>query len=41
MNSPEDIRLLHEAGADAFLVGSAIMGSENIEEKVKALVEAI
>jgi len=41
MNAPEDICLLHEAGADAFLVGSAIMGSENIQEKVKTLVKAI
>lgn len=37
----EDIRLLYEAGADAFLVGSAIMKSDNIERKVRELVEAI
>lgn len=37
----EDIQTLHEAGADAFLVGSTIMGSKNIEEKVRELVEAI
>jgi indole-3-glycerol phosphate synthase len=41
VNNPEDIRLLHEAGADAFLVGSAIMKSKNVEEKVTELVKAI
>lgn len=41
VNSPEDIRILHEAGADAFLVGSAIMKSNNIKKKVTELVKAI
>lgn len=41
INNPEEVRLLHEAGADAFLVGSAIMKSKNVEEKVAELVKAI
>ncbi len=41
VNNPEDIQLLHEARADAFLVGSAIMKSKNVEEKVMELVKAI
>ncbi len=40
INSPEDIRHLRESGASAFLVGSAIMSSENIKEKVSELVYA-
>ncbi len=41
IESPENIRYLSECGADAFLVGSSIMKSDNIEEKVKQLVNAI
>ncbi len=41
INSPEDIRFLHSCGADAFLVGSSIMKSENIKENVNRLVNAI
>jgi indole-3-glycerol phosphate synthase len=37
---PEDIRFLRESGACAFLVGSAIMLTDNIEEKVKEFVNA-
>ncbi len=35
-----DLRRLRAAGADAFLVGSAIMKSENVKEKVRELVDA-
>ncbi|MBC7130924.1 indole-3-glycerol-phosphate synthase [Candidatus Bathyarchaeota archaeon] len=38
IQSPEDIRRLKRFGAKAFLVGSALMEAENIEEKVKELV---
>jgi indole-3-glycerol phosphate synthase len=37
----EDIRFLRACGAKAFLVGSAVMLSENIEEKLKELVLAL
>jgi indole-3-glycerol phosphate synthase len=36
----EDIRFLLGSGANAFLIGSAIMSSSNIEEKVKEFVNA-
>jgi len=35
-----DVRRLRAAGADAFLVGTAIMKAENVKEKVRELVEA-
>ena len=35
-----DLRFLRSAGADAFLIGSSIMLTENIEEKVKEFVKA-
>ncbi|HET6518038.1 MAG TPA: indole-3-glycerol-phosphate synthase [Nitrosopumilaceae archaeon] len=41
INSPEDIQLLKKYGSDAFLVGSSLMKSDNIEENVKKMVEAI
>jgi len=41
IESPEDIQLLKKYGADAFLVGSSLMKSDNIEENVKKLVNAI
>lgn len=41
INSPEDIQLLKKYGADAFLVGSSLMKSDNIEENVKKLANAI
>lgn len=37
---PKDVRFALGAGADAVLVGTAIMKSDNIEKKVKALVNA-
>ncbi|MEM3642045.1 MAG: indole-3-glycerol-phosphate synthase [Candidatus Bathyarchaeia archaeon] len=41
IQKPEDIRFLYACGAKAFLVGSAIMLAENVEEKVKELVLAL
>ncbi len=40
IETPEDIQYLKKCGADAFLIGSSIMKSENIEEQVKKLVNA-
>ena len=36
----EDIQYLKKCGADAFLIGSSIMKTDNIEEQVRRLVEA-
>ncbi len=41
VNSPADLRFLRLYGAQAFLVGSAVMLSGNVEEKVKELVSAL
>jgi indole-3-glycerol phosphate synthase len=41
VNTPADIQFLHACGARAFLVGSAIMKSDDVEEKVKELVQAL
>jgi indole-3-glycerol phosphate synthase len=41
INTSADLKFIHECGADAFLIGSAIMKSTNIEEKVKEFVLAI
>ncbi len=40
IQTPADIRFLRESGATAFLIGSAIMSSDNIEEKVREFVTA-
>ncbi len=40
ISTSEDIRYLKKCGASAFLVGSSIMKSDNIEEQVKKLVNA-
>ncbi|MCS7142636.1 MAG: indole-3-glycerol-phosphate synthase [Aigarchaeota archaeon] len=40
ISTASDIRRLREAGADAFLVGTSIMTSSDIEGKVRELVEA-
>jgi indole-3-glycerol phosphate synthase len=40
IETPEDIQYLKKCGADAFLIGSSIMKSQNIEEQVKKLVNA-
>ena len=41
IKTPDDICFLHENGACAFLIGSAIMLANNIEEKVIEFVNAI
>ena len=40
IETPEDIQYLKKCGADAFLIGSSIMKSNNIEEQVINLVNA-
>jgi indole-3-glycerol phosphate synthase len=40
IENPEDIQYLKKCGADAFLIGSSIMKSDNIEEQVRNLVNA-
>jgi len=40
IKTPADLRFLRQCGAKAFLVGSRIMLTENVEEKVKEFVEA-
>jgi len=40
IETAEDIQYLKKCGADAFLVGSSIMKSDNIEEQVGKLVRA-
>ena len=40
IQTPQDIRYLKKCGADAFLVGSSIMKSDNIGRHVRGLVEA-
>jgi indole-3-glycerol phosphate synthase len=41
IETPEDIKLLHKCGADAFLVGSSIMMSKDIKGSVEKLVSSI
>ncbi|MDH3502674.1 MAG: indole-3-glycerol-phosphate synthase [Nitrosopumilus sp.] len=41
IEKPEDIQYLKKCGADAFLIGSSIMKSDNIEGHVRKLVNAI
>ncbi len=41
IKSSADVRFLHECGAHAFLVGSSIMRSSNIQKMVKELVLAL
>ena len=41
INTPEDIQYLKKSGANAFLIGSSIMKSDNIEEQVRKLVNSI
>ena len=40
IKSPADVRMVLDAGADAVLVGTAIMRAKDIEMAVKSLVEA-
>jgi indole-3-glycerol phosphate synthase len=41
IESPKDIKFLRQCGADAFLVGSSIMGSKDIKGLVSSLVLSI
>jgi len=41
INTSEDIQYLKKSGANAFLIGSSIMKSDNIEEQVRKLVNSI
>lgn len=41
IETPKDVNFLHDCGANAFLVGSSIMKSDNIQERVSQLVNAI
>jgi len=41
VNTPADLRFLRACGAHVFLVGSAIMRSGNVEEKVRELVQTL
>ena len=41
IESPNDIRFLHDCGASVFLVGSSVMKSDNIETFVRQLVNAL
>ncbi len=41
IETPKDIRFLHDCGASAFLVGSSVMKSDNIETFVRQLVNAL
>ncbi len=40
IKTPADLRFLRESGARAFLIGSSIMASNNIEQKVKEFINA-
>ena len=40
IETPEDIQYLKKCGAKAFLIGSSIMKSDNIEEQVRRLMKA-
>jgi indole-3-glycerol phosphate synthase len=41
INTAADLRFLRECGANAFLIGSAVMLADNVEEKVKEFVSAL
>ncbi len=41
INTAADLRFLRECGAHAFLIGSAVMLADNVEEKVKEFVSAL
>ena len=41
VGSSDDIRFLHDSGADAFLIGTSIMKSPDIQKTVSELVNAI
>jgi indole-3-glycerol phosphate synthase len=41
IESQDDIRFLHKCGAKGYLIGTAIMKNENIEQTVRGLVNSI
>ena len=41
ISTSDDIRFLHKCGADAYLVGSSIMKTDDIQQTVQDLVSAI
>ncbi len=41
ITSPEDIKFLHKCGADAFLIGTSVMKSKDINGEVKRMVLSI
>lgn len=41
VKTPADLRFLHECGAHAFLIGSAIMMADNIEKRLKEFALAL
>lgn len=41
ISEPDQIRYLKSIGADAFLIGTSIMQSDNIKDKVRELVNAV
>ena len=41
LSTSDDIRFLHKCGADAYLVGSSIMKTDDIQQTVQNLVSAI
>ena len=41
VNTLADLRFLHACGANAILIGSAIMQAGNVEEKVKEFVQSL
>ena len=41
IQSTDDIKFLHDCGADAFLIGTSIMKSSDIQKRVSELVNAI
>jgi len=40
INTPADVQFLHSCGAEAFLIGSAIMSAVDVEGKVREFVNA-
>ena len=41
IKSTDDVKFLHDCGADAFLIGTSIMKSSDIQKRVSELVNAI
>jgi indole-3-glycerol phosphate synthase len=41
INTPADVRFLRDSGAHAFLIGSAVMLSDDVEKKVREFVSAL